>query len=363
MVPMPYRFEAKAQWPGTIPAVVGSLVVMCAGVVGIKALGGEAARMVMPFFILTFVAAYGLVLARMFKGRRVTLDVTGDRIIVDETRGGVFPLAGSTLGLWRTRGTDLVTGSALHLYDGQRFYRIGGRDHRPAPGTQLTAPTTESIDAYVEPAAFDALLRLVPVPQTAYVPGAPTVPRVHRCELIRNPATASAGFGKAVPWFVAMGLASVIGVGVGALSDVLGFMVAQYLALGLIVPILIGGLVLTVIRANQKKEPEILIEIDGGELRIRDVRTQAMLGSAPIAAIRVARSMHRTTGRMTFEYAVMTLQLPGQQPLAFCVSDIRYSWNDGAPFQWFAPRYAVGGPDWNLLAQMLGVARFLARSE
>jgi hypothetical protein len=128
--------------------------------------------------------------------RKVILDVERDRLVVDEGRGGVFPLAGAALGRWRKPDWGIVQGTVLQLTNGSGRFRIGGLGHRVRPGVRVALPAEEAYDVYVTAAglkglgmfgigsgdvgqsgSFQALLDLVPIP----VDHAPA-PEVLRCE-------------------------------------------------------------------------------------------------------------------------------------------------------------------------------------
>jgi hypothetical protein len=361
----PRRFEARGgRNKVAIAGIMVASVALIAGMGALNWIAPDLQRALMPVFVLAFIAGYGVFLVWLLRGRPVRLDVGPDTLVVDAGGAGTFPLAGCRLGLWRTPGTGVIGGSVLHVSDGRRVYRIGGRDHRPAPGVALVAPVTEGIEVYLSADEFEALLRCVPLGRSRVDAGADAranvAPATLRCELVPNPASARGAFVMMVPWLIAMGLSAAAGGLVGVLSETFGVPSTPLLAVGIIAPILLGGLVGTIVLAYRRKAPALAIELDGREVRLRNPRTNVVVSTAPLGSVAVTRAMHRTAGRMSVEYPLVTLRMPGRPPLSVGVYDWRYSWNDRAPFVWSGPRYVVGTPDWNALTEVLGVRGFVA---
>jgi hypothetical protein len=349
------RFVAKA----VIGKRTGTVVVLASvgGVVGVAVILPalpEPMRKVFPLCVLLLLGGYGAFVARSRRGANVTLDVSDGRLLVDEGRRGAFPIAGALLGLWRTPGIGVVSGTILHLHDGQRVYRVGGLDHRPAASLPLRAPITDEADAFLPAREFDALLELTLAPMAPVYRDVPAPTAVARCQLLPNPWLARNWLGHMVPWFGAIALVMVI-TGVLATSGLFETLGGQFIGIALILPIIAGGLVLTT-RRSLGRQPVFVIEIDPRELRVRDLATSAITFTAPLGALTCLRGVRRyNMGRGgTFEHAVLAITRPGQEPLTIGVADARFGWIDsGATIA--APRYVVGPPDWHVLTAALGV--------
>jgi hypothetical protein len=312
-----------------------------------------------------FVAKSGIgkrFLTRAMRGTNVTLDVSDGRLLVDEGRGGAFPLAGAMFGLWRMPGLGVVSGTVLHLDDGRRSYRVGGRDHRPAASLPLKAPTTGEADAYLPAMEFDALLELALASMPPVYHHSPATLDVTRCRLLPNPWLLRNGLRHMVPWFGAIALVMVV-TGILDMIGLFATLDGQFLGIAVVLPFIVGGLVLTA-RRSLKREPVMEIEIDARELRVRDLATGAITFMAPRAALACSRGVRRyNLGRGgTFVHAVLAIARPGQEPLSIGVADARFGWVDSSATV-PAPRYVVGPPDWNALTEALGVRGTLRVTE
>jgi hypothetical protein len=349
----PRRFEATA-WPGRRAGMLvagASLVV----VMGVSALGAllpkELTQIVLPVVLLGFIVLYGVLFARVFRGTKVRLDVDGGRVLVDEGRGGAFPLAGAQLGPMRLASIGVISGSALHLSDGTRPYRIGGTDHRPYAGARLDAPAVEEVDVSLPAPEFAALLALA---RPAVGGFGRDTPASLRCALLPNPSSARSAFRMMAPWLGTMVLVGLVSGGLGALG-LYDTMTGQYVGAAVTIPMLIGGLVLTAV-LGARRAPQLEIEIEAHQVRLRDPRSGATLAAAPWGAITVGRGVWRMNSRAgSHAFPCLALGVPGHAGVTFAVYDMRYAWRDGGP-KVSAPRYVVGAPDWNALVERLGLA-------
>lgn len=77
----------------------------------------------------------------------VVLHVDRKRVAVDGGRGGVFPLEGARLRLWRMPSIGVTYGSALELWDEGVTYRIGGNGYRLPDA--LPVGVVEDVDAHL----------------------------------------------------------------------------------------------------------------------------------------------------------------------------------------------------------------------
>jgi FtsH-binding integral membrane protein len=351
-----HRFETTAG-PGRrvwIPVALGIVVVMGGGWGISAALPRRTMDVVMPVFMLVFVVAYFAVLAFAFRGKKIVLDVERDRLLVDEGRGGVFPLAGAALGPWRAAGLGVTAGTVLHLAADRRKLRIGGRDHRPGAALRVDAPVVENVDVLLPARDFDVLLAFVP--HLAAVGGASSPHHAPlRFALLPNPASARTVVSMMLPWFATLALVSVVGVGLASLG-LYATPLGQEIGTAITVALIVAGLAVTVLH-SVKKRPALEIETDLHELRLRDPRSGAIVAAAPLSVVSRTRGTHRTSGRATMEHPVLELGLPGRT-VTLGVYDPRFGWNDAAP-RLSAPRYIVGPPDWSLLVEVLGLHPFV----
>lgn len=352
----PRRFEAtksSAKALGVVVTVVCiALFAVFAGLSSV--LSRQAMQAVAPVALIVFAAGYVAFLARALRGKKVVLDVDRDRLLVDEGRGGVFPLAGAALGLWRMPGTGVTAGTVLHLAGGERPLRVGGRDHRPGAALRLEAPPVESIDVLLPADAFEALL--------AWVPSLAAAPHHAargplRCQLQANPASLRGGLSVMAPWLLTMALVGAVSVALGSLG-VFDSAAGQMMAMPLILAIIAAGLVVTVVR-SMRKSPALEIEADPRELRLRDPRKGLILVAAPLGAVSTARGFSRMHTRGgTIVHTILVLRVPGHRDVSLAVQDTRFGWADAVP-RLPTPRYVVGPPDWLALADLLGVRRFV----
>ena len=309
MEPLKQRFVARA-----VPRL-GYQAIWLLGVLGLVAMlvVGQAiealllpvvARILSPVLYVAGVGGFIVVFSRSAIGRKVTLDVEGDRLIVDEGRGGVFPLADAALGRLRTPNLDDAT--LLHLKSGTRRLRIAGFG-RPRPGVRVAAPAEDSYDVCFDIAAlesFRALLDLVPIPVDHEPP-----PEVLRCELFGHWRYLNPELGAAPDGEVHLG------------------------------------------------PRDLSLHEAGGRL----------VSTAPRAALTVVRGMHTLPrpwlrgpryNPAVITHAVLQFWVRGRCALALGVGDTRIGWRDPTP-DLEAPRYMVSTPDWEGIVARLGLGAWL----
>lgn len=356
------RFEGEGQLgrPGVL-AVVASLAVVAGFATVSAALPRAMYSVVVPVLVVAGLGGYGVVLSRMLRSRKVILDIDRDQLVVDEGRGGAFPLASAVLGPWRQPGLGVIAGTVLHLV-GSRRLRIGGRDHQASRALLLDAPPEEDVDLYLPAADFEALLACLPSAALGVRAGvveasATAAPALLRCPLLANPSSARSVLGMMAPWFGTMALTMLLSAVFGALGvfDKPG---GQIVVLPITLVILVGGIVVTMVRA-QRRAPALQIEVDGRELRLLDPKTGRILSAALLGGVIVTRGMHRMLTRSgSFEYPLLVIRIPGRAELTVGVYDGRFAWGGGARYL-SAPRYIVGPPDWHTLVDRLGARSFL----
>src|SRR5580704_5260491 len=231
-----------------IVVLLGVVVVMAGGWGLSAALPRRTLDVVWPVFVLVFVLGYFAVLAFALRGKKIVLDVERDRVIVDEGRGGVFSLAGAALGPWRAAGLGVTVGTVLHLAEGRRKLRIGGRDHRPGAALRVDAPVVENVDVLLPAGELDVLLAFVPhltgggasSPHAAHAP--------LRFALLPNPASARGVVSMMAPWFATLAIVSVVGVGLGSLG-LYDSPVGQGIGAAITMAIIAAGIAVTVVRS------------------------------------------------------------------------------------------------------------------
>lgn len=327
-------------------AVLGlnGVIVLWAGVAAL--LPDALAKALAPLGIVLFLAAsvgYVYVLGRT---RPVGLDVAGDHLLVDEGRGGAFPIAGARLGPWRE--SFGVSGAVLHLSAGKRALRIGGREHRAAAPPHLEAPPCADVHVTLPLDAFVALLARLGLPA---VP--PHGPRAVRCLLMPNPS--ARGLRAMIPWLGTIVLAGLAAFGLDA-AGLTSTPFGRDLTTGITIALVIGGLVLTIVVGT--RGGRLTLELDGPEVRVRDPRTGRVLASAPRPWVSRSCAVWRFSSRgATYAYPVIVVTVPGHAPIALCTFDLGFVWPGAVPSVG-APRYVVGALDWReLVAQLeLGTA-------
>jgi hypothetical protein len=299
--------------------------------------------------MIVFLGGYAAFLAFGLRGKKVFLDITGDRLVLDEGRGGAFPLSGAALGLWRMASVGVNAGTVLHLAGGGRMLRVGGRDHRPGAALRMDASPVDSVDVFLPAEAFDALLASVPF--LAYPPHAAQAPR--RCQLLPSPFSARGVLVATAPWVGSMMLVGIVSVVLGTMG-LFDSAAGQRIALPLLAAIVVAVFGLSAVHSARKRAA-LEIEADSRELRLRDPRTGRLLAAALSGAVATARGVCRIHVRgATFEYAALAIRIPGHEDVTLCVHDTRFGWNDATP-RWSAPRYVVGPPDWYALVEVLGM--------
>lgn len=354
------RFEAAA-----VPKRIGVIVVLVSvalvagGWLSAAILPAGLHKALFPVFMILFVAGYGIWLAVALRVRTLPLDVDGHHLSVDEGRGGVFPLAGAVLGPWRQAGIGVTAGTVLHLSDGARFFRVGGRDHRPSPRLRLDAPPAEGVDVYLSSADFDALLALLPAVAIAMPTAAPLA--VVRCPLLPNPASPRRTFAMMAPWLGTIVVVTVLS-GVLDTFGVFDSATGQAIATPFIFAILLGGIVLTAV-VSARRSAAFELELDDREIRLRNPKTGRIVASTPRHAIAPRRWKHHVSARnMSFEYPAIGLMMPNGDEITIGVYDSRFGWSDTAA-RGGAPRYIVGVPDWYSLVERCGVRGVMTAQE
>lgn len=277
------------------------------------------------------------------------LDMEARSLVVDEGRGGIFPLASAALGPWCPSG-DVISGSVLHLAHGAQTYRVGGLDYRPGAGVREGAPASEKVDASLPKEDFEALLAFTPLALGSPAQGALAVVR---CPLHPNPLSDRRAFVRIASGLGTLALVVLAAAGLNA-TGLFDSPVGRTIGVALIGLLFAGGIGL-ILALERRAGAELELELDIGELRLRDPKMGRVLAAAPRGAIDLTRGIHKAgADGADREYPMLAIRMPGWEELTLGVTDERYGWRDDVP-SLPAPHYRVGTPDWNALLQVLGV--------
>ena len=357
----PRRFTASAPRWRRMGLAFGLAIAVWLGIlvvaltVGGLLLDREAARSAAGGVILLTVLSYGGFLVYALKPQPLLVDVWPDRLVLDEGRRGVFPASSARLGVWQLPMYGVAAGTALHLHDGPQRFCLGGRDHRPHPSLRLDATPVENVDAYVAAAELDAILASLPShgPHAPHALAASPVPAVVRCMLTPNRGSMKGGLSTALPWFVAMGVASVLGVVAGAL-DAPSSPVAMTVLMVVIALVLGASLVGTVVRSMRRPTPALVVQLEAEGLRVLDAKTGASVTAARYVHVQGLPAQHTYSGRTSYTMPMLVLLVPGAKVITLGIPDFRYSWL-GDVRKEGAAEYVVGGADWLTLVERFGV--------
>lgn len=277
--------------------------------------------------------------------------------MVDEGRGGTFPLGDGLFGELCMPVYGLTMGLVLHLRSGERSLRLAAVDHRPPPTIRLDAPAVDKVDVYLSGPDFDALARMV---RGAWSLSAVRPEWPVRLALIDNRASVAGLFRMMAPWLATMVLEGVVAGTMGALG-LLDDPVGQGFAFALSVGIVVAGLGLTIYRSARRPAPVVYLEAYPNELRVVDAATGDVLSRGARGAFGVSYGVHTSSGRGgEFRTPVISLAFAGAKPLTVNVPDQRFTWSDGAPRVFWAARYSMGSVDWLTLVELLGLRPHLA---
>jgi hypothetical protein len=340
--------------------VYGGMAAFYAVIGGLGAILPDAVmRFVTPVLVLGGLAAFVLVVARIARQPKVSLEVGPESISVSGDAGGVFGYAGAQLGVLRAAGFGVTAGTALHLAGAERRFLIGGQDHRPSAGLRLEAAPVEEVDVTLPARDFDALLDALPGAVFRSRWDAPATPAPLRVALQPNPSAASGLLRVMLPW-----LGTIVAcIGFAAVFEATGLEATRWgrTLQGLLAgAVVVAGLVLTIVRATRRK-PGREIEIDDSEVRLRDPSGR-VIAAAPRASVGVTRGVYSYRGKASYDQVVLALRLSPEHEVAMGLFDTRFRWRDGVPVKG-APPWIVGAPDWNALAERLGLGEALIFTE
>jgi hypothetical protein len=269
----------------------------------------------------------GLVAFRWRRRRKIRICVTGDGLTVDRRRSDVYSFTDAQLGLWGPG--SLTVGTALHLHHGPHSFVVGGRDHRLATGVRLDAPPVDCPDAWMSASDFGELLTVVGSGSRLDVRG-PAPGEPIRCLLFPGEvmqAVMSWAFGEKLPF-------------------------------------------------SSPPKPRLAIDAGADEIRVIDVRTNALKASAPRAKVAAsAKTYIARLPRVTYTLPILELGMPGLPPMTIgcqeCGSGAfgnlpRFPWNgrvEQVEFSWHLTQhldppaaYMVTGRDWLTLVEKFGLA-------
>jgi hypothetical protein len=363
MSPTPRTFVAQTTLGRRAMLVVGGaqlgLVVVLGAIANLLPIA--LVRVVVPVALLAGAVAYLAWFTRGARGRALPLLVDGGRVLVDDGRGGAFPIASAAIGPWRAPHLGVVTGTVLHLEDGARTIAIGGADFRPPPGTAEPRPAVSEVDAHLPSHEFAALLHAlggagVVAPDAGYRAGPP---EARHLALAPNPAAIGTAFGKMVPWFATMGVVSVLGVVLGS-SPLTSTPVGSAIVGVILFAVVAVGLGLTIARSMATPITAEL-RLRDGALELVELPGGRVVGAGVLGTFAVTPGFCRFTVKgMTFEYPVVTMLLGVAGPVCVGVYDPRFLWPRAVP-RVSAPRHVLGPPDWLVLTTALGLGADVPR--
>jgi hypothetical protein len=346
----PARFEATAaRTKRVVWAIFGGMAAFYAALAGLGAILPDAAmRFVTPVLVLGSLAGFVLLVARMARQPKVTLDVGLESITVDGGRGGVLDYAGARLGVLRIAGLGVTAGTALHLAGAKRPFLIGGQDHRRSAALRLEAAPIEEVDVTLPAADFDALLAALPDAVFRSRWDAPANAAPIRIALLPNPSAPRYGLRAMLPWLGTIGAC----IAVAVLFEATGLGETRWgqTVEGPLIYALVGaGIVLTFVVALRRR-PGFEIELTDREILLCDPKGR-VIAATPPERLGVTRGTY--SGRTSFQQIVLTLRFSPDQEVAMGLFDTRFRWGDGVPVK-RAPRWIVGVPDWKVLVERLG---------
>jgi hypothetical protein len=285
-----------------VVVVLGSVAAMflMAYIVHAAGAGKAAWHMSMLLFVFPYLGFVGLVT----NPKKLVIDVTGERLSVNEGARGVFPLLGAKLGEWAMPFYGRTSGVALHVGDGQRRFVLGGLDHRITSGMRLEAPPVRSVDAWLSASDFDALL-------------------------------------------TAAGRQSGLGEGGAALREPIRCLLFENSTPQRTWASLRGG----------HQQPKVAIDVDGDVIRLIDAKTNALIAWAALSQVTASAGQHTYRGRyMSFTWPMMDVRVPGLRRLLIAFPDgRRFAWRGKVP-RLSTPDFLVFGADWFTLVERFGLS-------
>jgi hypothetical protein len=272
----------------------------------------------------------GFLAFRWRRRRKIRICVTSDGLSVNNRRGDVYSFTDVKLGAWGPG--SLTVGTALHLHHGPHSFVVGGRDHRLATGVRLDAPPVDCPDAWMSASDFGELLT--------------TVGRRSRLD-IRGPAPGEPIRCLLFPYEV-----------LGAVNS---------WAFGEKLPF------------SSPPKPRLAVDAGDDEIRVIDLRTNALKASAPRAQVTAKPKTYiARLPRVTYWLPILELGVRGLPPMTIGCQESgsgafgnvrRFPWNDGVEqveFSWHLARqldppaaYMVTGRDWLMLVEKVGLAPYL----
>ena len=280
-------------------------------------------------FLLLGFPAYAAFQRRIYRDKKMLVEVGGDGLTVNTKPGAVFSFGAAQLGRWTPAGYGGMTkGTALHLRAGTDRFVLGGRDHRITSGTPLEAAPVDGVDAWVWAAEFDELLT-----SAGRWPIDGQAPEETRCLLVPNSMRSIS-------------------------SSFFGMFKNTATALRL--------------NANPP-QPSIAIDVDKDAVSLIDLKSNSPTASAPVAQVTATaalstRSMPYVGTQTT---PVLVVRVPDAQPLTIGCPDVtgppqimwngrsrlnyRFSWRGTVPREQ-EPAFVVSDMDWLTLVEKFGLA-------
>jgi hypothetical protein len=356
----PRTFDARMSYrPRALLA--GVALVLGAFVVGglLMTTLGRRAEHVVPW--LATAAALGFFAATVIsvlpRAVRITLD--GDMVSASWRRPIPLHECRFELGRLVLGGIDTPCGMALHIIGRGKPLSIGVLEHA-GEGYAIVAAPVRQVDCHVSLAQFDALLAAFGIHR-----GAPSRELV--VELTRSSQTIGGVFGMMLPWFATIGAAGMFGVIVGTtgIGDRLQRMPYGPAALGaMTLAIVLSGLVITVMRQQRVRLPELELRATDGGVELHRV-DGPLVARAPWSAVRATPRTYRLSTRSGGSYAFPVLDLSigdGAAPLLFGAWDTSLAWPFDAKAEFWSPRFLAGSAPWRKLVAELQTRGLLVRT-
>jgi hypothetical protein len=299
------RFVASARRMSPMWAVVVVLGTVAASFlifyIGHAAGVGKASVHMLIFLLMVpYLGFVGLVT----KPKKLIIDITGERLSVNDGARGVFPLLGAKLGEWTMPMYGRASAVALHVGDGQRRFVLGGLDNRITSGMRLEAAAVRRVDAWLSAPDFDALLAAAGH-QSGLNTGGSALREPVRCLLFENSTPQRT-------W--------------ASLS---------------------GG----------RQKPKVAIDVDGDVMRLIDAKTNALIAWSALSQVTASAGRHTYRSPHTsFTWPMMDVRVPGLRRLLIAFPDgRRFAWQGKVP-RLPTTDFLVFGADWFTLVEKFGLS-------
>jgi hypothetical protein len=307
------EFAASRRYQATAPRIKTKwAAVVVYGSMGVLLILGYAAHaagwspLAGHTLVLLFVLVpYGAFVAWAMRPKTVPIDVTAERLTVNQGAGGVFPLLGATLGEWYVPVFGTSGGMALHVSDGRRRFVLGGLYRRTDTGVRLEASPVNTVDASISAADFDELLAVFGG-RAGLGARAAEVQGPVRCDLFENSTL-------------------------------------QRTVAGLKV---------------RRPRPKVRIELSDGVIRLIDAKTNSLIAWAALSQVTASPGQHTFKGRLRITWPLLDVRVPGLQRMLIANPEgQRYMWR-GKVSKLGNADFIVSTADWLTLVETFGLTNY-----